>query len=599
MKRKIVTLITILMLCAVSGSAAFVFGFGVADRANGNLNAATQAADAYVGEKIKIETGIAFDDDETVLASVEVRNLDTGKLCDVKDLHFTPTEKGEYKISLIKTRNGESVPSYYIITVAYSLSPILSIEPALPYAFVNGSDYYLSELGSYIYAEGAEPTAAATEISVIYNGKTEKLPASRKFVPQVDRSGDTVLLRYTAKGKDGNNLVKEYEKPVVMLKGADNKLTLQESFVQKSIDSATAERSAVTYNFSAEKARLEFCNVIPVSNFRLRWAMVESRANFDEMTVILTDYKNSAQSVELRFSENKAANNTYLRINSGASYIAKNVFKSGSFDIKYGISKREVVVGESSVAVVNDTVSGEAFTGFTSGLIKIAIEFRKVRGYSAVAISQVGNQPINSVASDSVSPDVFFPDEVSVRYGLGDTVKIGRAIPYDILDPAPKVTLTVYKLEEDGSAINDPVYDINGNELTNCNVDEDIYFTATEICSYRLEYIAVDWNNRKATKSFIYYITDNEPPVATFGAMPTTATVGSSVNLPSISVTDNNGAHKVLVHISYLTPANVIEVVKDGAKSIKVTQKGVYTIRYFIYDAYYNYVTKEFKVEVS
>ena len=81
--------------------------------------------------------------------------------------------------------------------------------------------------------------------------------------------------------------------------------------------------------------------------------------------------------------------------------------------------------------------------------------------------------------------------------------------------------------------------------------------------------------------------------------MAASGSVGSPVRLPSVSWTDNDGADKVQMLVTYLTPSNVVEVVLAGENSFTPTERGRYRVTCFVYDSYYNYVLKEYIVEVE
>ena len=81
--------------------------------------------------------------------------------------------------------------------------------------------------------------------------------------------------------------------------------------------------------------------------------------------------------------------------------------------------------------------------------------------------------------------------------------------------------------------------------------------------------------------------------------MAKTGSIGNPIKLPEISYTDNNGTENVKVLITYLSPANVLETLPEGSVSFIPNQAGVYKIRFFVYDGYYNYVVKDYTVEVK
>ena len=113
-----------------------------------------------------------------------------------------------------------------------------------------------------------------------------------------------------------------------------------------------------------------------------------------------------------------------------------------------------------------------------------------------------------------------------------------------------------------------------------------------------MEYTAKDWNNRRTPVAYVYTIGDNRAPTVNFGAMVQKAKVGDRIALPELTYDDNNGKENVKVLVTYLTPSNVLEVVKN-ATSFTATEKGTYKVKIMVYDSQYNYVFKEYVVEVT
>ena len=85
-----------------------------------------------------------------------------------------------------------------------------------------------------------------------------------------------------------------------------------------------------------------------------------------------------------------------------------------------------------------------------------------------------------------------------VRFEQGENIKINKAFAYDVLDPSATVSVSVYKLNEDGSVSDEEVCDAEGVPIKDYDCSEAIVFAATDICRYRVEYTAKDWNNRLA-----------------------------------------------------------------------------------------------------
>ena len=565
----------------------------------GDEYAAAPTADAsvFVGESVRIQTLLDFDEDDAELLSAEVRSLADNSAVEVSGGAFVPERAGMYKVTLIKDVGGKMLSSYYYVQAEYSKYAVVSRNPSFPYAFVEGETYALDLPVAYVYGEDGKRTEAEISAAAVYGGESEPIGSDFRYTPDVERSGDKVRIDYTLSGREGKTSVCSYEIPVVEINGEDG-LQMQNLFVRELIDDVRLENSYFTAYTSSDNASLKFCNPIPADDFRLRWRMLPDYARFEEWIVTLTDYENESERVDLSFTS-AGGGGTYLSINGGPDYLMQTSFSDGSFTISYSQSKRSISDNNGQIATVDSLADGEAFGGFSSGIVKVSVSFGRVRGYSAVSLSHLGNQALAGTSRDSISPYIFFEDEVRVRYDQGETVKINKAEAYDILDPSATVSVSVYKLNEDGSVSDEIVSDAEGNPIRDYDCSRDVFFEGEDICSYRVEYTAVDWNNRSAVIRYIYTINDSEPPVVSFGTMAASGSVGSPVRLPSVSWTDNDGADKVQMLVTYLTPSNVVEVVLAGENSFTPTERGRYRVTCFVYDSNYNYVLKEYIVEVE
>ena len=167
-----------------------------------------------------------------------------------------------------------------------------------------------------------------------------------------------------------------------------------------------------------------------------------------------------------------------------------------------------------------------------------------------------------------------------------------------MLDPNATVSVNVYKLNADDTISAEIPVDGNGNKLRNYDCSQDVYIKVDEICRFRVEYTARDWNNRRTPATYIYVVGDNQNPTVEFGTMVEKAKVGDTITLPEITYDDNAGKANVSVLMTYLTPSNVLEVVKN-TNAFTASQKGTYKVKIMVYDKQYNYVYKEYVVEVT
>ena len=548
------------------------------------------------GEIVEVNDLIGFDEDGVTLDDVSVRYLGDNSEIETVYGEFTPEKPGMYKVTLVKRKDGASLSSYYYVKAVASDAAVVKYAPSFPYAFVSGEDYVLEAPEAYLYNEDGTKTAAAYSVKASING-SEIAVEGGKITPEVTRSGDKAVVEYTLDGKTAsNNRTLRYEVPV-MITISGGVLDMSQLFVTDKIDAVKTEGSYLTAYTSVTGSEMKFCNPIPADNFRLRWKMNEYRTDFDEFIVCLEDYENPDERVEIAYSSG-GTDGAKVSVSGSKAYTVKSAFENGSFTLDYSVSKKSVSDENGIIAYVKSFVNGREFTGFSSGIVKFSVRFGEVRGYSSVSLSHLGNQPLAGVRKDSISPYVFFKDEVRVRYEQGDTIKINKAVAYDVLDPNATVTVNVYKLNADDSVSAEIPVDADGKQLRNYDCSKDVYIRVDEICRFRVEYTAKDWNNRRTPVAYVYTIGDNQAPTVNFGAMVEKAKVGDSIALPEVAYDDNNGKENVKVLMTYLTPSNVLEVVKNST-SFTATEKGTYKVKIMVYDGQYNYVYKEYVVEVT
>lgn len=567
--------------------------------------ASSQAADkeiaadytVTVGETTKVTDLIGFDEDGVTLSDVSVRFLGDNSEVATDNGEFTPEKPGMYKVTLVKSKDGASLSSYYHVKATVSDFAIIKQYPQFPYAFVSGEEYALASPVAYLYGEDGTRTEAQSTVKVTINGNPVEVKDG-KFTPVVTRSGDKAVIEYIVPGKtEGKESTIETEVPVMITISDDNILDMTQLFVTEKIDAIKTEGSYLTAYTSVTGSEMKFVNPIPADNFRLRWKMNEGRTNFDEFIVCLEDYKNPNERVEIAYYSG-GTSGAKVSVSGSKPYTVKSVFENGSFTLDYSASKKSISDENGIIAYVRSFTDGREFTGFSSGIVKFSVRFGEVRSYSSVSLSHLGNQPLSGVRKDSISPYVFFEDEVRVRYEQGETIKINKAVAYDVLDPNATVSVNVYKLNADDSISAEIPVDGDGNPLRNYDCSQDVYIKVDEICRFRVEYTARDWNNRRTPVTYVYTIGDNQAPTVEFGTMVSTAKVGDTITLPTVDYDDNAGKENVSVVTTYLTPSNVLEVVKN-TNTFTVTQKGTYRVKIMVYDSQYNYVFKEYVLEVT
>ncbi|MDR1093912.1 MAG: hypothetical protein LBL66_07170 [Clostridiales bacterium] len=508
---------------------------------------------------------------------VEISYLSpSGKAGTVYGGVFTPVENGEYILTYRATdylgARGEAGLSF---TAWANPVPVFEGEPDFPAAFIQGTAYALPTVYATDYS-GASPVRAPAAVSVEYGGGEKPVPDG-VYSPAVGASGDIVTVVYRAGTSEMRVLV-----PVKILKSGQG-YDMTQYFAESGM-TVSSDADGVYLEAAAPGAYAEY--LIPLSagtfnlNFNISPTPAANRVDFH-----LRDSQNPGIALKLSLLRGAANGATsFFSVNDGQPYRIKGSFYNvagTTFVLYYDAVQNRFRDGVSMSAAVGTTLSGAAFGGFPSGLVRMAVSVPD--GAGKVAFRTVNEQKMSSSGTDGKEPDIYIEERAAKTFALGAEYAIPAAVAADVLDTEVAFTVTVKG--PDGAVMRDK----DGVPLE--NVPAAPYVIAlSRVGAYTVTYRAVDSSGNGAQAIYRVYAADTEPPVITlFAESIADVKVGGAAAIPSATAEDTvSGASTVFVTV---VRPDGLSTVPNGATAVAEIA-GKYTVRYTAFDTYGNMATR-------
>ncbi len=315
--------------------------------------------------------------------------------------------------------------------------------------------------------------------------------------------------------------------------------------------------------------------------------------NFDKITVTFTDAYDKDQQLQVAFVKTDVTEGKMTFYYNGSrtyATISPTFMNGGVITVKYQGGIMKVNISEVSI-IVDKYLNGEAFEGFTSGLVDIDVKMEQVKGASSLVVTQMGSQSLrSSVQFDNGKPDIAVDGLYTVSAVPGQKIKIFSAMAADVID---------YNIEGHVS-VQDPdknyVVALDGTELREVSFDKEYEIELSIFGTYTVIYSAKDTKGNEQRYTVAIGVYDFEKPVITIdGKIKATAKLGDEVKLPEASVVDNVDTD--LPYYVYIRrPDNVY---LPAAKVTTFDQVGTYNITYMALDSAGNANIIVHKVVVS
>jgi hypothetical protein len=556
------------------------------------LNPSKQTA-GYVGERIILPdytlSGGSGDIKVTVSVKLGSAEIDCGAG------YFEPLSAGSYTVThglLDYLGRSPTVPSYNV-TVTKSANPIFKETPVLPPAFIHGYTYTLPDAYGYDYYSGAQAVKIKAAVKVS-DANGERILSDGIYVPNIAAHGAAATVTYTVTSPGGTaNL--PYTAPVHKVEAAVPYTVNPLNYFTSSGVTADLTTDCMTAALTgAGTGGLAFIRELNAEKFSLRFG---ATADLSGMRIILSDSLAPSVTVTLN-----------IRVGGGVAYISaggKEYALSGAFDgetpitVKYDNRTRGIADGRGYDFIYPKLTNGGEFNGFTSGALYMRIEIDGAAG-GGIAVTHIAGQPlinlsltpaVEKLTYDLIAPTLVLNGECGGQHGIGAEIALPSARAFDVLSEMRSVTVTV-------SSPSGFVTALDGTVLNQASASYAYRFTANAYGRFNITYAAVDTSYNSVSISKVVYIVDNVPPTASLnGGVAAESKLGDTITLPEVTADDNMGAAALKIRRFAVTPSTRIDYISGDTYTFG--ERGVYTLRWLVSDAYDNYCIIERVVTVK
>ncbi len=482
----------------------------------------------------------------------------------------------------------------YVIDCTISNKPIINDEANLPYGFIRGFDYTLPDLVCYDYSVGGTKKRASTQILILDSlGKTlETLGANRVYTPK-EEHGDIVTIRYFIGGTNGFS-TKEYDVKIFDAIDVENyEVNKTELFNVNNVSQVTATEGYVSFTMQND-GKIDFINDLTENNVSfILGGIVDGDNDLRNVKITLSD---SVTNQAISFNITIAQDVMRLTTLDGAQQF--EITELISYDyVGYKLIYSRLdrsIRNELGVQMLtfDKADNGEAFSGFTSGKVRVSFSVSSVTGAPKLVLTEIGNYFLDNQVDDYSPPQINFNNEIKGYVVVGSTVAIPSATVADVVSPTSTCVVTVTLK---GVA----VLDEKGNELNQVNAYADYSFKPMTVGNYLVTYTFTDcFGNSNEYKKSINVVEKNSPTITLNDGVKAKGKVGSKYKIPTFSATDDVTAEENVVKKIYMiSPTGTFYEITDN--TFKFEREGIYTLRYIALDELYNYTFVDYKIEVT
>lgn len=511
---------------------------------------------------------------------------------EISDGYFLPVRSGTYTVDYeAEDYLGFMAEDSYTVEVTADPEPLVTDEIFLLPVYVAGRTYMLPELNAYVYGPD-DPVTVMPAVTVAYaDGTTVALGADRVFTPEADTgTAEDIVITYTFRNGT-EEVAKRFSSSVASFSTQSGSIKIADYFVKRDV-TVTAKMMETLFEANADNASFLFAKPIIPENFSFKFNVPAESNNFTALQLTLTDTADPSVQVTLKLIN--AGGDVQLEINeNGVLFDFGGSFAGeGDIIIYFVNSTLEVFNADyTRIATITSDSAGRPFSGF-AGEILFGARFIGVTGPAVISAYNLSDQSLNSVQNDFTAPFVKVLGTAGGIVGINEPFTVSRAVAGDVLGEIAELTVTVRT--QDGAA----VAATDGTVLNAAHADREYTLVLADAGRYSISYTAVDTNGQESSTSpLVIYVMDIESPsIRLDGTPPTTGKIGDSVKLPGYVVADNGGAENCRVQIMLINPLQTAVYIESLEFTPDMT--GTWTVRYIVYDAFYNYAMSDVKIDV-
>lgn len=430
-----------------------------------------------------------------------------------------------------------------------------------------GLEYYLSEakvvkiynpevgLGEYFYTESVSKTYDIDANGVVDESGFEGVDLGIRYM---DISGETA----TAKGK----------------RIADSSLQAY-------------------YNVLQNGVKMQFVNPLSAQGFTFSMNFLKKYANFKKITVNLTDVVNGKQSITFVI-ENNDDKTSFIEFNGYTYSLTGSIYKpEANSTVTLSIKLGNVIYDSlGKVGVVTTADDGSVFTGFDSDMVYCTITFDEVelrdelglKKEAMVRFNNINNQAtITRGLTDRIVAQTLLLGDIPIYNDYGTTIELPAAKAADVINPDATVSISV--TAPDGTVL-----------YKNEDISKPILLPLEQFGQYMVVYNADDGRDINPLQRSVYSADSVAPTIQIDGQIARKAKVGDTITIPK-SVAIDNLTENMPMFVYVITPNSYFtNMTNTGAESTYTFKEvGIYTVRFFCQDQYFNFAEKNFTVVVT
>ena len=497
--------------------------------------------------------------------------------------YFLPLNDGVYSVNVkIKDYVKEENITYDFSTIK-NYTPQIFDEIVLPKYLVQGEELKLPEISGYDFSSG-KGKQYETQIFVKESGEEEKEISGNVYTPTKEGNLE-IIYRLNVSGRKAEKKVNV--SVVSVFEGND--LHIEKFFKQISGDAemgATANNVTLT---ATKKSAVEFVNRVQVKDFYMTFVFDETFNAVGKVNIYFTDIYDSSKTVKFTYTKNYNGSASFS-LNDGTMIAVDASFISDQKNFMLTYSDG-IVYGSSSVYLpISQYLDGRAFEGFAQDMAYLTIELDNVKGKSVMCLKNLNRQSLNDANKDRFAPQIM-ADAIVGERTLNDVIEINSAMASDVLSNDVDFVLKVtapdgnYAVAKDGTKL-------DGVEN---NPNKKYELALSSYGDYYIEYVAVDRFNKEKSLAFYVTVRDSVSPTVTLGTANRQAKVGDTVTVASVTATDNI-SENLTVFICVENTDGQTDVVENN--KFVADKKGVYTVKYMVWDEAGNYTFKSYTVTV-
>lgn len=521
----------------------------------------------YVGSKVSLPEALVTGGTSGKGYTIKVLKNETE--IEINEGFFTATEQGIYTVrySAYDFRRIDNDYEWYVRAVL-SEAPIAEF-PSMPSYIPVGVKLQIPTFTAIDwFSYGGEPCDAV--VSMMVTDSTGTFEVTDAYTPIEE--GDFVV---TLKAKA--LLGESYTQKTYTIKAIKAE-KIEEYFFLDGVKTSYLTEKSIIFEYQNENGLVSFINALPVNNFKFRFKIPSGYDNFTSLDLILVDSRNPEEQVTINCRPNG-------KYSGYITMCGEEISVRSSFDysMPFSISLKNgnmLYNLNLPVRTISRYDSGKSFRGFGSEYVYLTVRFNGVTGSAAIQPEELCNHT-NFLMNeyDNSAPTINIKSTIVSHVKIGDVIGIPEVEAYDVFEGKCDVILNVFKENKRVSLTKD------GKS-----------FVITEYGVYTLRITSSDSKGNNVTISHNIYCENMAPPVIELlGEMPETGAVGKEIKLPSAKAYDYN---KKDLEVK-------VFVFKSGGTNVKVadntfvpTQKGIYTVYYYTYDANFNPCILKFTIVV-